>query len=57
MGLFDNSKNTCKLMINMLEHKINFEICAKMLDVNRRLTSTEIEEIIHKELKTFIEQV
>lgn len=57
MSLFDNSKNTCKLMINMLEHKINFEICAKMLDVNRRLTSTEIEEIIHKELKTFIEQV
>lgn len=50
MSLFDDSKEKCKLWIDYYEHKINYEICAKMIDLNRKLTSDEIEEIIHKEL-------
>ena len=57
MSLFDDSKNKCKLWIDYYEHKINFEICAKMIELNRRLTSSEIEDIIHKELDIFKEQV
>lgn len=50
MGIFEDGSEKCKLWINYCEHKINFDISAKMLEVNRRLTSDEIEEIIHKNL-------
>lgn len=58
MGLFDDTNvEICKNAVDVIEHKINFDICSKMLELNRRLTSDEIEEIIHKGLGIFKEQL
>ncbi len=57
MGIFEDGSEKCKLWIDYHEHKINFDICAKMLELNRRLTSDEIEEIIHKNLDFLKEQI
>lgn len=57
MGIFKEGSEKCKLWIDYYEHKINFDICAKMLELNRRLTSDEIEEIVLKNLELLKEQV
>ena len=51
-----SSKNR-KRYIEMVEHMIMLDICTKMVDENRRLTSDEIQNIVHKNLKIIREQV
>ena len=57
MGIFEDGSEKCKLWIDYYEHKINFDICAKMIELNRRLTSDEIEKIILRNLEFLKERI